>query len=175
MRILIFLVAVVVMVGLWYLLNRTMTGKALKAVSEDATTSNLLGISTDRLIMFTFGLCGFVAAIAGSMFSANFGVSGPYMGSQLGLIGLSVIILGGLGDVPGAVLGGFVALIMCSSNLPDKVAIALDVQMDDGLLSAGFVRGIDTAGNPAITATSAPTTASFVETGTTFYTLCRQF
>jgi branched-chain amino acid transport system permease protein len=107
-RILIFIVAVVVMVALWYLLNRTRTGKALKAVSEDATTSNLLGISTDRLIMFTFGLCGFVAAIAGTMFSANFGVTGPYMGSQLGLVGLSVIILGGLGDVPGAVLGGFV-------------------------------------------------------------------
>lgn len=106
-RILIFVVAVIVMAGLWYLLNRTKTGKALKAVSEDATTSNLLGISTDRLIMFTFALCGFIASIAGTMYSANFGITGPYMGSQLGLIGLAVIILGGLGDVPGAVLGGF--------------------------------------------------------------------
>jgi branched-chain amino acid transport system permease protein len=107
-RIIVFVVAVIVMIGLWYLLNRTKTGKALKAISEDATTSNLLGISTDRLIMVTFGLCGFVAAIAGTMVSVNFGISGPYMGANFGLIGLAVIILGGLGDIPGAVLAGFV-------------------------------------------------------------------
>lgn len=108
LRFLIFGVAVVVMFGLWYLLNRTKTGKALKAVSEDATTSNLLGISTDRLIMFTFGLCGFIAAIAGTMVSTISGVTGPYMGTNYGLIGLAVIIIGGLGDIPGAVVGGFV-------------------------------------------------------------------
>ncbi len=69
-----------------------------------------------------------------------------------------------------ATLGGFTALIMCSSNLPDKVAIALDVQMDDGLVNAGFVRGVqDTATLSATTATS------YQETGTTTYTLCRQF
>jgi branched-chain amino acid transport system permease protein len=108
LRFLIFAVAGLVMVGLWYLLNRTKTGKALKAVSEDATTSNLLGISTDRLIMFTFGLCGFVAAIAGTMVSTISGITGPYMGTNYGLIGLAVIIIGGLGDIPGAVVGGFV-------------------------------------------------------------------
>jgi branched-chain amino acid transport system permease protein len=106
-RIIVFVVAVTVMIGLWYLLNRTRTGKALKAISEDATTSNLLGISTDRLIMVTFGLCGFVAAIAGTMVSVTVGITGPYMGANFGLIGLAVIILGGLGDIPGAVLAGF--------------------------------------------------------------------
>lgn len=70
----------------------------------------------------------------------------------------------------GATLGGFTALIMCSSNLPDKVAIALDVQMDDGLVNAGFVRGVEN------TATLAATTAtSYIESGTNTYTLCRQF
>ena len=76
-----------------------------------------------------------------------------------------------------AVLGtnGFTQIIMCSTRLPDKVAIALDVQMDDGALSAGFVRGVDGAADVAITATAAPATSTYVETGTTFYTLCRQF
>jgi branched-chain amino acid transport system permease protein len=111
-RIIIFVVAVIVMAGLWYLLNRTKTGKALKAVSEDATTASLLGISTDRLILVTFFLCGFIAAVAGTMVSSNFGTSGPYFGSGFGLIGLSVIILGGLGDVPGAVLAGFLIGIL---------------------------------------------------------------
>lgn len=70
---------------------------------------------------------------------------------------------------------GFTALIMCSTNLPDKVAIALDVQMDDGLLSSGFVRGVSGAGNVTINSGAGATAASYVETGTTFYTLCRQF
>jgi prepilin-type N-terminal cleavage/methylation domain-containing protein len=76
---------------------------------------------------------------------------------------------------PAATLGGFTALIMCSTNLPDKVAIALDVQMDDGLLSAGFVRGLNGAGNVAVTAGATPTVSGYVEDGVTFYTLCRQF
>jgi prepilin-type N-terminal cleavage/methylation domain-containing protein len=76
---------------------------------------------------------------------------------------------------PVAVLGGFTALIMCSTNLPDKVAIALDVQMDDGLLSAGFVRGVDGPGNVTIDAAATPAISTYVENGTTFYTLCRQF
>ncbi len=106
-RVLTFVVAVVVMLALWFMLNRTRTGKALKAVSEDATTSSLLGISSSRLILLTFFLCGFLGAVAGTMVSTNFGVSGPYMGSDYALIGLAVIVIGGLGDIPGTVLGGF--------------------------------------------------------------------
>lgn len=69
-----------------------------------------------------------------------------------------------------ATLGGFTALIMCSSNLPDKVAIALDVQMDDGLVNAGFVRGVENT-----TTLAATTATSYIESGTNTYTLCRQF
>lgn len=76
---------------------------------------------------------------------------------------------------PGATLGGFTALIMCSTNLPDKVAIALDVQMDDGLLSQGFVRGKEGAGTVAMTTGTVAASPSYVEDGVTFYTLCRQF
>ncbi len=70
---------------------------------------------------------------------------------------------------------GFTAIIMCSTNLPDKVAIALDVQMDDGLLTSGFVRGASGPGVVVANATAGNAAASYVETGTTFYTLCRQF
>ncbi len=74
---------------------------------------------------------------------------------------------------PAAVLGGFTNLILCSSNLPDKVAIALDVQMDDGNPGAGAVRSAPQAGgSPAITNTAE---TSYMETGTNLYTLCRQF
>ena len=77
----------------------------------------------------------------------------------------------GAGAVAG-VLGGFTNLFMCSTNLPDKVAIALDVQMDDGNPGSGAVRGQQNSGTVAIAANPA---ASYVETGTTDYTLCRQF
>ncbi|MBE0627207.1 MAG: prepilin-type N-terminal cleavage/methylation domain-containing protein [Burkholderiales bacterium] len=77
---------------------------------------------------------------------------------------------------PAAVLGGFTNLIMCSSNLPDKVAIALDVQMDDGNPIAGAVRATDDAGQaPPVSTAAAMSTSGYVETGTKIYTLCRQF
>ncbi len=76
---------------------------------------------------------------------------------------------------PVAVLGGFTNIILCSANLPDKVAIALDIQMDDGVPNAGAVRSSPVAaGNPDIVAaTTSP--AAYAETGTNTYTLCRQF
>ena len=73
----------------------------------------------------------------------------------------------------GATSGGFVSLIVCSANLPDKIAIAADNQMDDGDARTGTVRGqLHTAGpNPAISA--AADANSYAETGTNLYTLCR--
>ena len=74
---------------------------------------------------------------------------------------------------PAAAMGGFVSLILCSANLPDKMAIAVDTQMDDGDARTGTVRGqLHTGGpNPAI-ATAAPG-ANYAETGTNVYTMCR--
>jgi prepilin-type N-terminal cleavage/methylation domain-containing protein len=67
---------------------------------------------------------------------------------------------------------GFVGLIMCSANLPDKVAIAVDTQMDDGISGKGTVRGLTQAGpNPNVG--NAAATATFAETGSNIYVLCR--
>jgi prepilin-type N-terminal cleavage/methylation domain-containing protein len=72
---------------------------------------------------------------------------------------------------PAATLGGFSGLIICSANLPDKIAIAVDTQMDDGVPATGTVRGLQqTAPNPA---TAAAATATYAETGTLTYLLCR--
>lgn len=77
------------------------------------------------------------------------------------------------GDAAGAtVLGGFSGLVICSANIPDKVAIAMDTQMDDGLIGTGTVRAqLQSAPNPTIQ-TAAATTA-YAETGTNTYALCR--
>ena len=74
---------------------------------------------------------------------------------------------------PATVMGGFGSLIVCSAGLPDKIAIAVDTQMDDGVIGTGTVRGqLHSAGpNPNI-ATAADSSA-YAETGTNVYTLCR--
>ena len=73
----------------------------------------------------------------------------------------------------GPALGGFTGLIICSANLPDKIAIAVDTQMDDGVPNTGTVRGfLQTAPNPPVNNTTTAS-ATYAETGTNVYTLCR--
>jgi prepilin-type N-terminal cleavage/methylation domain-containing protein len=73
----------------------------------------------------------------------------------------------------GAALGGFTGIVICSANLPDKVAIAADTQMDDGVPNNGNVRGVlQTAPNPDVVAATTAATA-YQETGTNVYTVCR--
>ncbi len=73
----------------------------------------------------------------------------------------------------GAALGGFAGIIICSANLPDKIAIAADTQMDDGVPNTGTVRGLtQTAPNPDVVAATTAATA-YQETGTNLYTICR--
>jgi branched-chain amino acid transport system permease protein len=107
-QVIIFAVSMVLVVLLTLLINRTRTGKALQAISEDGTTASLLGIPIDRLVMLTFFLSGLLGGIAGTLVGYGYSISGPYFGIAYGLKGLAVIVLGGLGDIPGAVLGGLV-------------------------------------------------------------------
>jgi len=73
--------------------------------------------------------------------------------------------------------GGFSGLIICSANLPDKIAIAVDTQMDDGQRLSGTVRGqLQAAPNPVIAQDATPpASANYAETGTNTYVLCRAF
>lgn len=107
-QLIIFAVSMIILVLLTFLINRTRTGKAMLAVSEDGTTASLLGINTDRIILITFFISGFVAGIAGTLVGLSVGITGPYFGIAFGLKGLAVIVLGGLGSIPGAVLGGLI-------------------------------------------------------------------
>ena len=74
----------------------------------------------------------------------------------------------------GAALGGLTGLILCSANLPDKIALAVDTQVDNGLSATGSVRAtLNTASNPPVDNTTTAA-ASYAETGSNVYTLCRQ-
>jgi branched-chain amino acid transport system permease protein len=105
-QIIIFAVSAVILAGLTYWVNATKYGKAMQAVAEDPVTASLLGINTDRFIVFTFFVSGFLGALAGTLVGSSVSIAGPYFGIGFGLKGLAVIVLGGLGSIPGAVVGG---------------------------------------------------------------------
>jgi branched-chain amino acid transport system permease protein len=105
-QIVIFGVSVVILGVLTYLINGTKYGKAMQAVAEDPITASLLGINTDRFIVLTFFVSSFLGALAGTLVGSSVSIAGPYFGIGFGLKGLAVIVLGGLGSIPGAVVGG---------------------------------------------------------------------
>ncbi|MBD1844509.1 branched-chain amino acid ABC transporter permease [Cyanobacteria bacterium FACHB-63] len=107
-QIVIFGVSVFILAALVYVINATKFGKAMKAVAEDATTASLLGIDSDRFIVGTFFMSGFLGGIAGTLVASSVGIAGPYFGISFGLKGLAVIVLGGLGSISGTVVGGLV-------------------------------------------------------------------
>lgn len=105
-QIVIFGVSVVILTTLTYLINATKYGKAMQAVAEDPITASLLGIDPDRFIVLTFFVSSFLAGVAGTLVGSSVSIAGPYFGISFGLKGLAVIVLGGLGSIPGAVVGG---------------------------------------------------------------------
>ena len=91
-------------------------------------------------------------------------------GAVAGMIGVQTG--DGVTPTPGTTLGGFAGLLVCSANLPDKIAIAVDVQVDDGVGTAGTVRAdLQTSANQTINTASAAD--AYAETGTNQYVLCR--
>jgi branched-chain amino acid transport system permease protein len=107
-QIVIFVVSAVLVAALSWFVRRTRTGKALQAVSEDEVTARLLGIDSQRLIVLTFFMSGVLGGVAGTLVGVSVSIAGPFFGTAFGLKGLAVIVLGGLGDIRGAVLGGIV-------------------------------------------------------------------
>jgi branched-chain amino acid transport system permease protein len=99
-------VAVLIMVGLWLLVERTRLGRAMRAVAENPQVASLMGIDPDRIIVLTFALGGGLAALAGIMMASNYGSANFYMGFLPGIKAFTAAVLGGIGNLKGAMLGG---------------------------------------------------------------------
>lgn len=106
--VLIFVVAIVMMIGLWFYVQRTKQGKAMRAVAEDKTTASLMGINVDNVIVTTFVLGAALAGVAAVLFALYNSQVTPRMGFLPGLKAFTAAVLGGIGNIPGAALGGFV-------------------------------------------------------------------
>jgi branched-chain amino acid transport system permease protein len=96
----------VLMLLLYLIVQKTKTGKAMRSVSEDKEVSSLMGINVDKIIVFTFGLGGASAGIAGILYALIFQQVHFYMGFIPGLKAFTAAVLGGIGNVVGAWLGG---------------------------------------------------------------------
>ncbi|MCA9913923.1 MAG: branched-chain amino acid ABC transporter permease, partial [Anaerolineae bacterium] len=106
-QIFVFVVALVLMAGLYWLVERTKIGKAMRAVSENQEVAKLMGINIDQVIMFTFAIGGFLAGSAG-VINGLFRPQGVnyFMGFFPGIKAFTAAVLGGIGNIPGAMLGG---------------------------------------------------------------------
>jgi branched-chain amino acid transport system permease protein len=99
--------AFLLMVVLWYLVNRTRTGKAMRATSFDREAAAMMGIDIDRVIVFTFVLGSALAGAAGVMFALRVPTT-VSIGFVSGLKGFTAAVIGGIGSVPGAMAGGLI-------------------------------------------------------------------
>ncbi|MCC6898636.1 MAG: branched-chain amino acid ABC transporter permease [Polyangiaceae bacterium] len=102
----IFLVTLALMAGLWYLVQRTWTGRAMRAVSVNLDAAKLMGIDTNRTISATFAIGSALAAAGGILFGLDQITINPLMGTLTGLKAFVAAVLGGIGNIPGAVVGG---------------------------------------------------------------------
>ena len=105
---LVLLVVVPLMVGLTLLVRTTRLGRAMRAVCQDPTAAALVGIDVDRVIAATFFIGGFLGGAASVIYGLYINTIGFQMGFQNGLYAFTAAVLGGIGSIPGAVLGGVV-------------------------------------------------------------------
>jgi len=101
------LVSVASMIVLTFLVQKTKLGKAMRAVSEDMGAAQLMGISLNKTISFTFAVGSALAGIGSVLYLCAYPQASPTMGSMLGLKAFVAAVLGGIGSIPGAMIGGF--------------------------------------------------------------------
>jgi branched-chain amino acid transport system permease protein len=106
-QIAVFIITMCILLFLWWLTNFTKIGKAMRATSFNINAAELMGINTNHIISFTFFLGAAIAGLTGMLISYTMSIE-PLMGTQLGLKAFVAAVVGGIGIIPGAALGGFI-------------------------------------------------------------------
>ena len=125
-------VCIVIMAGLTGFINKTKVGQAMLAVSEDRGAATLMGINVNRTIAITFAIGSALAAIAGALLCSTYPSLTPYTGSMPGIKAFVAAVFGGIGSIPGALLGGIILGVVenlskayISSQLSDAIVFSL--------------------------------------------------
>jgi branched-chain amino acid transport system permease protein len=127
-----FLIGLPLLLALNYLVTNTKQGKAMRATSQDKDASTLMGINVNKTIAFTFALGGAMAGAAGLLYQQSIGTTSYNLGFQLGLIAFTSAVLGGIGNLWGAVVGGL--LIGLIQGLNDGLPYAFGQQWSQSVV-----------------------------------------
>ncbi|HHW46818.1 MAG TPA: branched-chain amino acid ABC transporter permease [Clostridiales bacterium] len=125
-------ITIVIMIILTLFIKNSKTGRAMVAVSEDKGAAELMGINVNRIISITFAIGSGLAAIAGLFFASTYGFIGPYSGAMPGIKAFIAAVLGGIGSIPGAMLGGILLGVVeglskayISTELSDAIVFSI--------------------------------------------------
>lgn len=118
------LLTILLVIALVLFINRTKTGMAMRAVSKDFETAKLMGIKVDKVISVTFVIGSFLAGVGSILYFSNYGQVSPMIGAMPGLKAFVAAVFGGIGSIPGAVLGAYIIGI-CESLIKANDAIAI--------------------------------------------------
>lgn len=120
--ILVLAVSIVLMVGLQWMINSTNTGRAMRAVAQDREAAALMGVNVDRIIATTFFIGAALAGAAGLIWGLKYGNTNFTIGFGLGLVAFTAAVLGGIGNLAGAMLGGILIGVVeaLSTLIPDS-------------------------------------------------------
>jgi len=126
--------AAISMLALHQFVTRTRYGMAMRATAENIQVASLLGINVDTVILLTFAVASALAGIAGVLVGMNFNAISPFMGFDMGIKGMAVMVIGGLGSIYGAMVGGMIlgiaevlSVAYFESSLRDAFAFGLMV------------------------------------------------
>lgn len=106
LQVLLFAVAVLLMIGLNAFIKKTRLGRAMRATAENPEAARLMGVSVDGVVRATFVIGSMLAAVAGALFAMNYGTVNFHDGYLAGLKAFTAAVFGGIGSIPGAMLGG---------------------------------------------------------------------
>lgn len=126
------ILGVIVMISLQLFVKKTKIGKAMRAVSEDGEAATLMGINKNKTITITFAIGSALAAVASLMYCASYPQATPTLGSMLGLKAFIAAVLGGIGIIPGAMLGGIVV------GLVESLSKAYIGTLTGGIITSAF-------------------------------------
>jgi len=131
-QILVLIVTLLLLAALYFIVNHTRTGTAMRALSFNPTAASLVGINNNSIISFTFALGSALAAAGGILYALNYPSIEPLMGTLPGMKAFVAAVLGGIGNIPGAALGGVLlglietlVVALGGSTYRDAVAFAV--------------------------------------------------